>query len=141
MPCKDTTSKINILLDDNDYLLNFEFSKMTCQKEVGGGTGFRDYCLGKSVGHLSELEFQDIYDHLELHDTESQFLLFIEWSALGAALDQYQGKLQPNDQGQYQIATIAYESDQVEIKQMVLAPSEMPKIIPCRKKTMESKHE
>ena len=141
MPCKDTTSKINILLDDNDHLLNFEFSKMTCQKEVGGGTGFRDYCLGKSVGHLSELEFQDIYDHLELHDTESQFLLLIEWSALGAALDQYQGKLQPNDQGQYQIATIAYESDQVEIKQMVLAPSEMPKIIPCRKKTMESKHE
>ena len=141
MPCKDTTSKISILLDDNDHLLNFEFSKMTCQKEVGGGTGFRDYCLGKSVSHLSELEFQDIYDHLELHDTESQFLLFLEWSALGAALDQYQGKLQPNDQEQYQIATIAYESDQVEIKQMVLAPSEMPKIIPCRKKAMESKHE
>ena len=141
MPCKDTTSKISILLDDNDHLLNFEFSKMTCQKEVGGGTGFRDYCLGKSVGHLSELEFQDIYDQLELHDTESQFLLFIEWSALGSALDQYKGKLQPDDKGQYQIATIAYESDQVEIKQMVLAPSEMPKIIPCRKKTMESKHE
>ena len=141
MPCKDTTSKINILLDDNDHLLNFEFSKMTCQKEVGGGTGFLDYCLGKSVDHLSELEFQDIYDHLELQDTESQFLLFIEWSALGNALDQYQGKLRPNDQEHYQIATIAYESDQVEIKQMVLAPSEMPKIIPCRKKTMESKHE
>ena len=141
MPCKDTTSKINILLDDNDCLLNFEFSKMTCQKEVGGGTGFRDYCLGKSVGHLSELEFQDIYDHLALHDTESQFLLFIEWSALGAALDHYQGKLQPNDHGQYQLGIIAYETDQVEIKQMVLAPPEMPKIIPCRKKTMESKHE
>jgi hypothetical protein len=141
MPCKDTTSKINILLDHNDHLLNFEFSKMTCHKEVGGGTGFRDYCIGKSVAHLSDLEFQDIYDYLELHDMESQFLLFIEWSALGAALDQYQGKLQPSAQEQYQIATIAYESDQVEIKQMVLAPSEMPKIIPCRKKTMESKYE
>ena len=141
MPCKDTTSKINILLDGNDHLLNFDFSKMTCQKEVGGGTGFLDYCLGKSVDTLSELEFQDINDDLELHDTESQFLLFLEWSALGAALDQYQGKLSPNDQEQYQIATIAYESDQVEIKQMVLAPSEMPKIIPCRKKSMESKHE
>jgi hypothetical protein len=141
MPCKDTTSKISILLDGSDHLLNFEFAKMTCQKEVGGGTGFRDYCLGKSVDILSELEFQDINDDLELHDTESQFLLFLEWSALGAALDQYQGKLSPNDQDQYQIATIAYESDQVEINQMVLAPSEMPKIIPCRKKTTESKHE
>ncbi len=141
MPCKDTTSKISILLDENDHLLNFEFSKMTCQKEVGGGTGFLNYCLGKSVDILSELEFQDINDDLELHDTESQFLLFLEWSALGAALDQYQGKLPPNDQEQYQIATIAYESDQVEIKQMVLEHSEMPKIIPCRKKNMESKHE
>ena len=141
MPCKDTTSKISILLDGNDNLLNFEFSKMTCQKEVGGGTGFLDYCLGKSVETLSEIEFQDINDDLKLYDTESQFLLFLEWSALGAALDQYQGKLAPNEQEQYQIATIAYESDQVEIKQMVLAPSEMPKIIPCRKKTMESKHE
>ena len=139
MPCKDTTSKISILLDGSDHLLNFEFSKMTCQKEVGGGTGFLDYCLGKSVDTLSEMEFQDINDDLELHDTESQFLLFLEWSALGAALDQYQGKLSPNEQEQYQIATIAYESDQVEIKQMVLAPSEMPKIIPCRKKTMEPK--
>ena len=141
MPCKDTTSKISILLDGNDHLLNFEFSKMTCQKEVGGGTGFLDYCLGKSVETLSEIEFQDINDDLKLHDTESQFLLFLEWSALGAALDQYQGKLAPNEQEQYQLATIAYESDQVEIKQMVLAPSEMPKIIPCRKKTMESKDE
>jgi hypothetical protein len=141
MPCKDTTSKISILLDGNDHLLNFEFSKMTCQKEVGGGTGFLDYCLGKSVDSLSQMEFQDINDELELHDTESQFLLFLEWSALGAALDQYQGILPPNDQEQYQIATIAYESDQVEIKQMVLAPSEMPKIIPCRKKNTESKHE
>jgi len=141
MPCKDTTSKISILLDGNDHLLNFEFSKMTCQKEVGGGTGFLDYCLGKSVETLSEIEFQDINDDLKLHDTESQFLLFLEWSALGAALDQYQGKLAPNEQEQYQIATIAYEPDQVEIKQMVLAPSEMPKIIPCRKKTMEPKDE
>ena len=114
---------------------------MTCQKEVGGGTGFLDYCLGKSVETLSEIEFQDINDDLKLNDTESQFLLFLEWSALGAALDQYQGKLAPNEQEQYQIATIAYEPDQVEIKQMVLAPSEMPKIIPCRKKTMEPKDE
>ena len=129
------------MLDGNDHLLNFEFSKMTCQKEVGGGTGFLDYCLGKSVETLSEIEFQDINDDLKLYDTESQFLLFLEWSALGAALDQYQGKLAPNEQEQYQIATIAYESDQVEIKQMVLAPSEMPKIIPCRKKTMEPKDE
>ena len=134
MPCKDTTSQINIILDNNDHLLDFEYSKMTCNKEIGGGTGFRDYCQGKPVDALSELEFDDLVSQLNLSDTENQFLLFLEWSALGAALDQYQGKLIPDEQDRYQIATIAYESDQAEIKQMVLAPSEMPNLIPCRKR-------
>ena len=47
MPCKDTTSQISIVLDQNDKLLDFEYSKMTCNKEIGGNTGFREYCLGK----------------------------------------------------------------------------------------------
>ena len=107
---------------------------MTCNKEIGGNTGFREYCLGKSVENLSELEFNDLFLELNLQEPENQFLLFLEWSALGAALDQYQGRLTPKDDERYQIATIAYESDRIEIKQMVLAPSKMPKIIPCRKK-------
>ena len=71
---------------------------------------------------------------MDLQDPDKQFLFFLEWSALGVALDQYQGRLPPKDDDRYQIATISYESDRVEIKQMVLAPSQMPKIIPCRKK-------
>ncbi|SVA48161.1 uncharacterized protein METZ01_LOCUS101015 [marine metagenome] len=134
MPCKDTKSQISIVLDSKDHLLSFEYSKMTCNKEIDGGSGFRDYCIGKPVDILSKLEFNDLINVFQLCDTESQFLLFLEWSALSAALDQYQGKLIPNEENRYQIATIAYESDQVEIKQIVLEPPEMPKIIPCRKR-------
>ena len=134
MPCKDTTSEISIILDKNDYLINFDYSKNTCGKEVGGGTGFGQFCVGKPVEILVELEFEKLIDLLDLSDSETQFLLFLEWSALGVALDQYLGRLVPKDEDRYQIATIAYESDQVEIRQMVLAPSEMPKIIPCRKR-------
>lgn len=134
MPCKDTTSQITVVLDGNDHILDFEFSKMTCQKEVGGGTGFREFCGGKAIDTLTELEFNDLVDELDLHDQEDQFMFFLEWSALCAALDQYQGKIDPSEQERNQIATIAYESDRVEIKQMVLAPSEMPKLIPCRKR-------
>ena len=60
MPCKDTTSQISIVLDQNDKLLDFEYSKMTCNKEIGGNTGFREYCLGKSIETLSKLEFSDL---------------------------------------------------------------------------------
>ena len=134
MPCKDTTSEINIVLDKKDHLLNFDYSKKTCNKEVGGGTGFREYCIGKSVDVLVKLEFEKLIDLLDLSDSEKKFLLFLEWSALGNALDQYLGRLIPNKEDRYQIATVAYESDQVEIRQLILAPSEMPKIVPCRKR-------
>tara|TARA_Y100001960_G_scaffold251760_1_gene268662 strand:- start:513 stop:914 length:402 start_codon:yes stop_codon:yes gene_type:complete len=133
MPCKDTTSEIIIILDKKDHLINFDYSKNTCGKEIGSGTGFRDFCIGKSVNTLVKIEFEKLINLLELSESEAQFLLFLEWSALGTALDQYLGRLVPNED-RYQIATISYESDQVEIRQMVSAPSEMPKIIPCRKR-------
>jgi len=134
MPCKDTKSQISIVLDSKDHLLSFEYSKITCNKEIDGESGFRDYCIGKSVDLLSKLEFNDLINIFQLCDTESQFFLYLEWSALSTALDQYQGKLIPKEENKYQIATIAYESDRVEIKQIVLEPSEMPKIVPCRKR-------
>ena len=83
---------------------------------------------------FQELEFDKLIDILDLSDSETQFLLFLEWSALNNALDQYLGRLLPKNDDRYQIATIAYELDHIEIRQMVLAPSEMPKVIPCRKR-------
>ena len=97
MPCKDTTSQISIVLDQNDKLLDFEYSKMTCNKEIGGNTGFREYCLGKSIETLSKLEFSDLVADLNIQDQEKQFLFFLEWISLGVALDQYQGRLTPKD--------------------------------------------
>ncbi|MBT6410758.1 MAG: hypothetical protein HOK16_14940 [Nitrospina sp.] len=137
MPCKDTTSQITVILDEKDCLVSFDFSKLTCNKPVGGGTGFMEFCQGKPVDQVTQLEFSDLVIDLGLTDTEEQFLLYMEWDALGAALSQYQGGQQEVDRDRYQIATIAYESNQVEIKQMVASPEEMPKLIPCRKRVQE----
>lgn len=134
MPCKDTTAQITIILDENDCLVSFDFSKLTCQKSVGGGIGFMEFCYGKHVAEVIQLEFSDLVVDLGLTRSEEQFLLYLEWDALGAALDQYQGSQREVDTDRYQIATIAYESDQVEIRQLVASPKEMPKLIPCRKR-------
>jgi hypothetical protein len=138
MPCKDTTSQITVILDQNDCLVSFDFSKLTCQKTVGGGTGFTELCRGKYVEEVTQLEFSDLVVDLGLTNSEDQFLLYLEWDALGAALDQYQGSLRDVDLDRYQIATIAYESNQVEIRQMVASPKEMPKLVPCRKRDKAS---
>ena len=93
-----------------------------------------EYCRGKHIGEVVKLEFSDLVVDLGLTDSEEQFLLYLEWDALGAALSQYQGSSNEVDRDRYQIATIAYESDRVEIRQMVASPEEMPKLIPCRKR-------
>ena len=134
MPCKDTTAKITVILDEKDCLVSFDFAKLTCQKSVGGGIGFAEFCHGKHVSEGVKLEFSDLVIELGLNSSEEQFLLYLEWDALGAALDQYQGGQREVDTERYQIATIAYESDQVEICQMVASPKEMPKLVPCRKR-------
>ena len=104
---------------------------------MGGGTGFEELCRGKSVEEVMQFEFSDLITNLGLIDSEEQFLLYLEWDALGAALDQYQGGQRDVDMDRYQIATIAYESNQVEIRQMVAPPTEMPKLIACRKRVPE----
>ena len=134
MPCKDTTAKITVILDEKDCLVSFNFSKLTCQKSVGGGIGFAEFCQGKHVSEVIKLEFSDLVVKLGLNSSEEQFLLYLEWDALGAALDQYQGSQREVDTERYQIATIAYEYNQVEIFQMVASPKEMPKLVPCRKR-------
>ena len=134
MPCQDTTAKITVILDEKDCLVSFDFAKLTCQKSVGGGIGFAKFCQGKHVSEVIKLEFSDLVVELGLNSSEEQFLLYLEWDALGAALGQYQGSQHEVDTDRYQIATIAYESDQVEICQMVASPKEMPKLVPCRKR-------
>ena len=134
MPCKDTTAQITVVLDEIDCLVSFDFSKLTCQKPVGGGTGFVEICQGKPVDEVIRMEFSDLVVDLGLTSSEEQFLLYSEWDALGAALVQYLGSRREVDTDRYQIATIAYESDRVEIRQMVASPTEMPKLVPCRKR-------
>jgi hypothetical protein len=134
MPCKDTTAQITVILDENDCLISFNFSKLTCQKSIGGGIGFVELCYGKHIEEIIQLEFSDLVVDLGLKDSEEQLLLYLEWDALGAALNQYQGGYGDLDKDRYQIATVAYESSQVEIQQMVASPKEMPKLIPCRKR-------
>ncbi len=136
MPCKDTTSEITLRLDKNDRLIDFEFNKITCSKTIGGGTGYQEYCSGRSAEEILELDFSELVNQLELQETEDQFLFFLEWEAVGSALAHYLGRSDEVDQERYQIASITYD-EIIEIFQVVKPLKEMPKIIPCRKRAAD----
>ena len=131
MPCKDTTAEITIHLDDNDCLIDFIFSKITCNKEIGGGTGFLKYCRGMPAEEILRLEISELLDFFSLESDEDQFLLYMEWEALQAAIAQLLGVSINNKR--YQIASISRDENGTTINQVMSPLKEMPKIISCFK--------
>ena len=133
MPCKDTTSKVTVILDKNDLLINFDFLKLTCNKEIGGGTGYLEYCKKKSADEIVEIEFEELLKILKPKSTEDQFFLYIEWDALRTCLAQFMGSEMDVDRKRYRIASIDSNKSGTIITQFMSPPEKLPKIIPCIK--------
>ena len=132
MPCKDTKSVITVRLDSCERLINFNFTKDTCGKVIGDGTGYNAICIGMKAEDILKNEFSEIVERLEAEGSEDQFLLYLEWDALRSAIAQYQGKDEEIDPAKRQIASIVHDGDEVEIRQIIRPPKDMPKLIPCR---------
>ena len=131
MPCNDSSSQCVIHLDSSDRLVYFDFSKITCKKEIDGGTGYKTYCQGMKAEKILEIDFEFLISHLKLKDSEERFFLYLEWSALRAGIIQYLGKELKFDAKRYKIALIDYNEEIVKIRQVIIPPQEIPKIIPC----------
>ena len=136
MPCKDTTAEITIHLDENDCLIDFTFSKITCNKEIGGGTGFLEHCRGKPAEEILRLKISELLDFFSLESDEDQFLLYMEWEALQAAIAQLLGVSINNKR--YQIASISCDESGTTINQVMSPLKEMPKIVSCLKREKNS---
>ena len=134
MPCKDTTSKVTVFLDDKDRLVDFDFSKITCSKEIGGGTGYLEYCKGKSPEEIMRFDFQEPLEFLSPETDEDQFFLYLEWDALRTSVAQYLGDISNIDQDRYQVASITCDNVGTTIVQVIRPLAKMPKIISCKKR-------
>ena len=139
MPCKDTTSKVIVFLDDKDRLIDFDFSKITCSKEIGGGTGYLEYCKGKSVEEIMQVDFQMPLEFLNPETDEDQFFLYLEWDALRTSIAQYLGDISEIDENRYQVASITCDKIGVTIVQVIQPPEHMPKIVSCKKRSQINK--
>ncbi|HAK36631.1 MAG TPA: hypothetical protein DCM60_00070 [Nitrospina sp.] len=134
MPCKDTTSRVTVLLDQEDCLVDFDFSKISCNKEISGGTGYLEYCKGKSIDEIMRLEFQEPLEFLAPESTEDQLFIYLEWDALRTSLAQYLGEVADIDQEKYQISSITSDEKGTTIVQVICPPEKMPDLISCKKR-------
>jgi len=135
MPCKDSSSIVKVKLDLEERLLDFDFSKITCSKEIGGATGYMEYCSGKSAQEILAFDFNDLTFTLGIDDPDDQFFLYLEWDALRTALCQYLGNEEEIDRERYQLSSIIHESDFIEIFQVIRPQQNMPKLVSCFKRS------
>jgi NifU-like protein involved in Fe-S cluster formation len=131
MPCHDSSGSVYIKLDGDNRLIDFQYTKITCGRTVGGNTGLKQFCHGKSIDELLELDYGQLAAELNLDNEDDQFLLYLEYEALITALLQYSGSEIALEKDRYKIAAITYLGDAVEIKQTIYPSKEMPKILPC----------
>lgn len=140
MPCEDTSSLMTIRVDHNDFLIDYDFMKMSCDKEVGYGNSFQKYCEGKSIKVILNMEFFNIIQEMKLdkEDSENQFLVYLEWSALRSALIQYLGEDMDVDTEHFEVASVQYDDQKVQINQIIRPFTDKPKIQSCFQRALNA---
>ena len=133
MPCSDSSSGLNIRLDLNERLVKFEFAKITCSSEIGGGRALSQFCAGRTLEEMLDLDFRMLVSALDLNDDEeAQFILYMELDALKSAIAQYLGVEHPGvDAGRCKISSVEQAEEYIDISLVILPPKELPKILPC----------
>ena len=132
MPCSDSSSSISLKLDKEERFVSFEFAKITCGREITAQTGYSKYLLGRSLDEIIKIPYAQAMTDLGLKQEEEQFVLYLEWDALRAAIVQYLG-VENNDidLNRCRITSLEYSPEGIEIAEVILPPKELPKILPC----------
>lgn len=132
MPCSDSSSSMVIKLDHDEKFIQFDYAKITCGREITGGTGLNGYLKGKTLPEIMETPFNEISKALNVQEEENQFILYLEWDVLRAGIALYLGIEDPHiDTNRCSITSIECNDQGIEIAEVVLPPKELPKILPC----------
>ncbi|MCA9407602.1 MAG: hypothetical protein KC733_02845 [Candidatus Omnitrophica bacterium] len=132
MPCSDSSSSIAFRIDHEERLISFDYAKITCGREIQGGSGLKEYYRGKDLNTILQIPFAILHDVLCPKDEETQFILYLEWDALRSAIAQYLGiEDESIDKDRCRITSVDYTHEGIEVSEVILPPKEMPKILPC----------
>jgi NifU-like protein involved in Fe-S cluster formation len=132
MPCSDSSSSINLRIDNNDRLISFEYLKMTCGQEITADSGLSHYLAGQDINEILEISFIVVARDLKIVNEEELFILNLELDAVKSAIVHYIGIEHDSiDKDRCQISSINYNDGEIEVAEVILPPKELPKIISC----------
>lgn len=128
MACDNTTSCITVRVDLDDLLLDYDYSKITCGKDINASSKLLECFQKRPITDITNSTLEQVVQALKPLTSDDQFLLFLEWDALRNAVFQYMGKELQGYSDRYQLASITYEENHVEIRQNILPLNDVTEI-------------
>lgn len=116
MPCKDVTELLEIVLDSEDQLADYMFSKRTCGQGVGAAALLIDQLRGRSAEELLHKTAAEFLDEFPIADPIEEFLSLKHLFAIQGALEVYAGVEAGRASDAFAIAGIEYGEDTTRIR-------------------------
>jgi hypothetical protein len=115
MPCKDVTELLEVILDADDRLADYTFSKRTCGQSVGAAALLIDQLRGRSAGELVHKTAAEFLDEFPIADPIEEFLSLKHLFAIQGALEVYSGVEPGRKSDAFAVAGIEYAEDTTRI--------------------------
>lgn len=131
MPCSDITEVIEVVIDDEDRLKRYAFSKRTCGRGVGVASLLQEYLQGRSVDDILAIEPEPFLDAHPTEDELEEFLGLKHLFAVQSALEVLTGR-EPGGPGDpCAAAEVAFEGGEVVIEAQIRVDVVTDKIKSC----------
>jgi hypothetical protein len=91
MPCKDVTELLDVILDENECLKDYAFSKRSCGQGIGTYALIIDQLKGRSLNELLFKTAEEFLTEFPIPDEVEEFLSLKHLFAIQGALEVYTG--------------------------------------------------
>lgn len=131
MPCKDVTELLEVVLDGDDRLKEYTFSKRTCGQGVGAESLLIDQLRGRSLDELLHKTAEAFLTEFPIADPVEEFLSLKHLFAIQGALEVLVGREPGGKADAFAASGVVYDADETRITGRIAVDIVMEKIEAC----------
>lgn len=131
MPCSDVTEMVQVVIDRDDRLKSYTYSKKTCGRGVGAATLLMEPFAGMSVDDLLALDAETFLARHPVENELEEFLRLKHFFAVQSALEVLTGHEPGGPEDICAAAEIAYDNGDIVIEARILVDLVTEKIASC----------
>lgn len=131
MPCKDVTELLEVVLDEDEYLKAYTFSKRSCGQGIGSQSLIIDQVVGRSLNELLFKTADEFLDEFPIDDPTEEFLSLKHLFAIQGALEVYTGAEPGGVNDAFAASGIDYDVDETIITGRISVDIVTEKIKSC----------